>query len=323
MTPVTVGIATGLTQTYSGQLYSSSSGLGYSTPVDTSAFLGTLFYTGQGSANVGDYTITPGGLYTGQLGYIITFTSGSLAVTPATLTYTANSASQVAGSGNTSFTGTVSGFVNGDTLATVTTGTAVFTSSTSASSAAGKYAIDGSGLTVDNGNYVLAQASGNATALTITSAGGSTAGGGSSSGAAGEAGMLDGEEDAAASALLTDPAKPGGALGDPAGAAGLSSVVVDPTAMLVATFGAGTPLAVVSAPSASETTAIVSLSQARGLMQGGGGASTDDGAGNDGGSNGQPQDVRVPVSRNSLAEIVNGGVKLPSGVEQQLFVVKN
>jgi hypothetical protein len=33
-------------------------------------------------------------------------------------------------------------------------------------------------------------------------------------------------------------------------------------------------------------------------------------------------DVRVPVSLNSLAEIVNGGVNLPSGVEQQLFVVQ-
>ncbi len=35
-------------------------------------------------------------------------------------------------------------------------------------SAAGRYAINGSGLTANNGNYVFVQASGNATALTIT-----------------------------------------------------------------------------------------------------------------------------------------------------------
>ena len=35
-----------------------------------------------------------------------------------------------------------------------------------------------------------------------------------------------------------------------------------------------------------------------------------------------PPDVRIPVSRNSLADIVNGGVRLPDGVEQELFVVQ-
>jgi hypothetical protein len=39
-------------------------------------------------------------------------------------------------------------------------------------------------------------------------------------------------------------------------------------------------------------------------------------------SGGIAPDVRVPVSRNSLADIVNGGVKLPDGVEQELFVVQ-
>ena len=34
-----------------------------------------------------------------------------------------------------------------------------------------------------------------------------------------------------------------------------------------------------------------------------------------------PQDVRVPVSKNSIMELVNGGVNLPEGVDQQFFVV--
>ena len=47
------------------------------------------------------------------------------------------------------------------------------------------------------------------------------------------------------------------------------------------------------------------------------------GTGQNGGSASDgDREVRVPVSRNSLAEIVNGGVKLPDGVEQELFVVQ-
>ena len=45
------------------------------------------------------------------------------------------------------------------------------------------------------------------------------------------------------------------------------------------------------------------------------------GQGSGGASDGD-REVRVPVSRNSLADIVNGGVRLPSGVEQELFVVQ-
>ena len=35
------------------------------------------------------------------------------------------------------------------------------------------------------------------------------------------------------------------------------------------------------------------------------------------------QDVRVPISKNSVIELVNGGVNLPDGVEQQFFIVAN
>ncbi|MBU3013485.1 hypothetical protein KO488_01855, partial [Poseidonibacter lekithochrous] len=36
-----------------------------------------------------------------------------------------------------------------------------------------------------------------------------------------------------------------------------------------------------------------------------------------------PQDIRVPLSRNSVIELVNGGVNLPQGVDQQFFVSSN
>ncbi|SEK82320.1 filamentous hemagglutinin family N-terminal domain-containing protein [Roseateles sp. YR242] len=87
--------------------------------------------------------------------------------------------------------------------------------------------------------------------------------------------------------------------------------VVNTPSTLAASWGEGTPLVVLSAPSGEEPSEGVTLAQARRMVGSPGGQGA-------GGS----QEVRVPVSRNSLAEIVNGGVRLPGGVEQMLFVVK-
>ncbi len=76
-----------------------------------------------------------------------------------------------------------------------------------------------------------------------------------------------------------------------------------------AAFSGHTALSVLSTPDAGEPTVAVTLSQAGEML---GGASA--------GGEGQPE-VRVPVRHNSLAQIVNGGVRLPDGVEQQFFVV--
>jgi filamentous hemagglutinin family protein len=89
-------------------------------------------------------------------------------INPATLTYTANSATQTYGSSNGTYTGSVTGFVNQETLGTATTGTLAFTSPATPTSVVGNYAINGSGLTA--GNYTFVQAASNASALTITSA---------------------------------------------------------------------------------------------------------------------------------------------------------
>jgi hypothetical protein len=90
------------------------------------------------------------------------------AITPATLTYKAASTSRSAGTDNPAFTGSVTGFVNNETLTTATSGTALFTSPADAASAAESYAIDGSGLTANHGNYVFTQAADNTSALTVT-----------------------------------------------------------------------------------------------------------------------------------------------------------
>ncbi len=98
--------------------------------------------------------------------YSLTLPSLTGAIEPATLTYVATPASQPYGTPNTNFTGTVTGFEYSDTQSSATLGTLAFTSTTTAASPPGTYAIDGMGLTASN--YVFQQATSNATALTIT-----------------------------------------------------------------------------------------------------------------------------------------------------------
>lgn len=102
--------------------------------------------------------------------YNINYVSGSLTIDPATLVYNANLASRTYGAANPSLSGTVTGFVNGETQATATTGTLAFATPAGATSNVGNYAINGEGLTANFGNYTFTQAPGNATALSITQA---------------------------------------------------------------------------------------------------------------------------------------------------------
>src|SRR5439155_15290728 len=67
-------------------------------------------------------------------------------------------------------TGHVTGVQTGDLPISATTGTLTFTSLVTTTSNVGSYAINGSGLTANNGNYTFAQAAANATALNITAA---------------------------------------------------------------------------------------------------------------------------------------------------------
>jgi hypothetical protein len=87
-------------------------------------------------------------------------------ITPATLTYVANPATDfLLGTPFPAFTGTVSGFVGGDTLGSSTTGTLAFATTATYASPPDVYAINGSGLTALN--YVFSQAPSNATALVL------------------------------------------------------------------------------------------------------------------------------------------------------------
>jgi len=93
--------------------------------------------------------------------------TNTLVIATATLTYTANVASMTYGSAVPGLSGSVSGFVGTDNQGNATTGTLTFTPAATSTSGVGSYAINGAGLTANNGNYTFVQAAGNATALTI------------------------------------------------------------------------------------------------------------------------------------------------------------
>ncbi len=121
-----------------------------------------------GTAKAVNYTATTAGADAAN--YTLATASGSTVanITPATLVYLANTLSLPAGSAIPLLTGSVTGFVGGQTLAGATTGTLAFTTPATGGSPAGSYAIDGGGLTALN--YLFVQAPGNATALTLSAA---------------------------------------------------------------------------------------------------------------------------------------------------------
>ncbi len=128
-----------------------SAGVGNNKAVNTTVTLQN------GSGLASNYTLLlPDGPY-----------ASNAAVTPAALLYVANPASFVVGQLG-ALTGSVTGFVAGETQAGATTGNLVFTASVPNGAGAGTYAVAGSGLAA--ANYSFAQAPANATALTLTPA---------------------------------------------------------------------------------------------------------------------------------------------------------
>ena len=172
--PLTV-TANNASTIYSAHAYSGGNGVTYSGFVDGQAAAvlgGALTYGGnsQGALNVGSYTLTPGGLTSNN--YAITYQGGTLTLTPATLTYVATPVQIYVGQAIPALTGAVTGFQGSDTLANATTGALAFTTSATVQSPAGHYAITGSGLAANNGDYVFVQDTGNALAFNVAAGGG-------------------------------------------------------------------------------------------------------------------------------------------------------
>lgn len=129
----------------------------------TNAISGSADTAASVLSNVGNYPIV--GTFDSPAGYALSVVPGTLAITPATLTYFANPLTRFVGLPNGLLGGSVTGFRNADTLAGATTGALLFASPANELSPVGLYPIDGSGLSALN--YVFVQASQNATALRV------------------------------------------------------------------------------------------------------------------------------------------------------------
>jgi hypothetical protein len=110
------------------------------------------------------YSITASGAADSD--YTISYVSGTLSVTPAPLTITADNQTKVYGAALSALTASYAGFVNGDTAASLTAMPAVSTAATAASRVAGNpFSINASGAV--DGDYTISYVSGT---LTVTPA---------------------------------------------------------------------------------------------------------------------------------------------------------
>ncbi|KQO20569.1 hypothetical protein ASF10_15950 [Flavobacterium sp. Leaf82] len=122
----------------------------------------TIATIADATSPVGTYPITASGAV--NTNYTIAYTDGILTVNPATLTVTADAQSKTYGSANPTLTATYTGFVNGDTAASLTTPPTIATIA-DATSPVGTYPITASGAV--NPNYTIAYVDGT---LTVTAA---------------------------------------------------------------------------------------------------------------------------------------------------------
>jgi MBG domain (YGX type) len=214
MTPLAVTANNDIT-TYNGLAFSGGNGVAYSiTP--NGNLLGTVSYSGtsQAAVNIGACVITPGGLSSNQQGYIISYSNGTLTISPAPLTITADSASKTYGA-TTSFAGTAftdSGLLNSDTVTSVTLASAG--APAMATVAGSPYAIVpsaavGSGLSNYTISYVNGALTVNTAPLTVTANSTSKTYGATTSFVGTEftdSGLLN--SDTVAGATLTSPGAP-------------------------------------------------------------------------------------------------------------------
>ncbi|RAI97833.1 hypothetical protein LX64_04881, partial [Chitinophaga skermanii] len=166
ITPATLTItATNATKVYDGIAYNGGNGVTYAGFVgteDETVLGGTLVYMGtsQGAVNAGNYIITPSG-YTSS-NYNITYTNGTLDISKAGLSITADNASKnYDGQVYTGFTANYTGFQNGETAANLT-GSLSFTGNATTAVNVGTYTVTPSGytstnydITYNNGSLVI------------------------------------------------------------------------------------------------------------------------------------------------------------------------
>lgn len=115
-------ITANATKTYDGQAYSGTPDVTYSVTPDMSNLLGTLGINHTGATNAGTSAITASGLYSNQLGYLITYAPGALTINPYAVNLT-GSRTYNGTNAVTASTLNIGTLVNGETLTLTGSGT--------------------------------------------------------------------------------------------------------------------------------------------------------------------------------------------------------
>ncbi|RYD96213.1 MAG: hypothetical protein EOP54_14245, partial [Sphingobacteriales bacterium] len=129
---------------------------------------GTPVYntTATTASGTGTYPIQLSGVSSNSYTFTAaTANTAAFSITKNTLTYVADPVSRAFNTANPPLTGTVTGFLNGDTQNSATTGTLEFTTAVTPSTPVGTYAITGSGLS--SANYDFAHSAANNSAFSI------------------------------------------------------------------------------------------------------------------------------------------------------------
>ncbi|HJW26611.1 MAG TPA: MBG domain-containing protein [Rhodocyclaceae bacterium] len=248
--------------------------------------------TANAASGVGTYAITGNASGLSAANYDFTAANGTLTVNKAHLTVAADNQSRLYGQSNPTFTQTLTGFVNGEN-ASVVSGTLGMGSTTATdTSSVGTYTIAGNASGLSAANYDFTATNGT---LTIT-----------------DRPVASTDNELVSRTVATTVISP--ELTRSEGSVAVRSVGIASTGGdLPSTSsgpGNGPRATLVSTASNQESTELVSLSEVRGMGNG------------QGATPGTPGEFRVPAGRNSLVMMLDGGVRLPSGVEQQLFVVR-
>jgi hypothetical protein len=173
MTPLTVTAVNDVV-TYNNTAFSGGNGVSYTTTIGDGQVLGTATFSGnsQGATNYGTYPLTPGGLYSDQQGYILSYATGTLTINQAPLTVSGTTVAARTYDGTYAANligGSLGGAVTGDSVTLTQSGN--YASKTPGTSIA-VTATDTLGGT-SAGNYLLTEPSGltgtiTAAPLTVT-----------------------------------------------------------------------------------------------------------------------------------------------------------
>ncbi|OWS69014.1 hypothetical protein CBI30_10840, partial [Polynucleobacter aenigmaticus] len=145
-----------MSQIYNGLAFSGTGTSTFSAPVVNP--VGTLVYTIPALTDVGTSVISVSG-YTGSQKYNYVYKTGTLSVTPATLTVTANNATKVYGAATPTLSNTITGYKNGENISVVT-GSATPTTTTTVASGVGGSVLVATPGNLASGNYVFTYANG-------------------------------------------------------------------------------------------------------------------------------------------------------------------